>query len=44
MIRYIQNQEEHHARRSFRDEYLTLLKKFDVPYDGPYIFIRVDDD
>ena len=27
IIRYIMNQERHHRRRSFRDEYLTLLRK-----------------
>jgi REP-associated tyrosine transposase len=27
IIRYIQNQEKHHSRRSFKSEYLTLLKK-----------------
>jgi REP element-mobilizing transposase RayT len=30
VIRYIRNQEKHHAKRSFRNEYLTLLKRFDV--------------
>ena len=30
---YIENQERHHARRSFRDEYTTLLKKFEVEYN-----------
>src|SRR5215813_5022667 len=30
VINYIQNQERHHARRSFRDEYLQFLKKFEI--------------
>ncbi|HWN98120.1 MAG TPA: IS200/IS605 family transposase [Blastocatellia bacterium] len=30
VIRYIENQEEHHARNSFKDEYLSLLRKFDI--------------
>jgi REP element-mobilizing transposase RayT len=38
VIRYIQNQQQHHARKSFRDEYLELLEKFGVPYDQTYIF------
>ena len=29
VIRYIQNQEQHHQRRTFKDEYLTWLKKFE---------------
>jgi len=38
IIRYIQNQEKHHSQRSFRDEYLTLLRKFDVAFDDRYVF------
>ncbi|MGQ0761934.1 MAG: IS200/IS605 family transposase [Acidobacteriota bacterium] len=38
IIRYIQNQEQHHRRRTFKDEYLTWLKKFEVPFDERYIF------
>src|SRR5438552_2408454 len=30
VIRYIQTQENHHARKTFREEYLEMLKKFDV--------------
>ena len=38
VIRYIQNQQRHHQKRSFRAEYLSLLKKFNVTYDERYIF------
>jgi putative transposase len=38
VIRYIQDQQKHHARKSFRDEYVALLKKFEVEYDPRYIF------
>ena len=38
IIRYIQNQEKHHRRRSFRDEYLTLLRKFDIAFKEKYVF------
>lgn len=38
IIRYIQNQEAHHAKKTFRNEYLQFLKRFDVPYDPKYIF------
>ena len=44
VIRYINNQEEHHARRTFRQEYLTLLKKFEVAHDERYIFKPSDND
>ena len=38
IIRYLQNQEHHHRRRSFKDEYLAWLKKFEVPFEQKYIF------
>src|SRR5437899_3731886 len=38
VIRYIQNQQRHHRKRSFHDEYVALLDRFDVPYDERYIF------
>jgi putative transposase len=43
VARYIENQERHHAKRSFRDEYVALLKKFDVEYDPAYLFTFIDD-
>jgi putative transposase len=33
IIRYIQNQEQHHRRRSFKDKYLAWLKKFEIPFE-----------
>jgi putative transposase len=38
IIRYIQNQEKHHRRRTFKDEYLSLLRKFDIAFDDKYVF------
>jgi len=38
VTQYIQNQEEHHRKHTFREEYLELLKKFDVEFDERYIF------
>ena len=38
IIRYIQNQEKHHKRRSFRDEYLTWLKKYEIAFEDKYVF------
>ena len=43
VARYIQNQERHHTGRLFRDEYVALLKKFDVDYDPAYLFTFIDD-
>jgi REP element-mobilizing transposase RayT len=42
VIRYIENQQRHHAKKSFRDEYIELLEKFGVEYDARYIF-KTDD-
>ncbi len=36
--RYVQNQQEHHAKRSFRDEYIAFLKKHNVQFDMKYLF------
>jgi len=38
VIRYIENQQKHHAKKSFRDEYIDLLEKFGVDYDRRYVF------
>lgn len=35
---YILNQEKHHEKKTFKDEYLELLKKFEVDYDEKYLF------
>jgi putative transposase len=43
VIRYIQNQPKHHQKKSFQDEYIELLKKFEVDYDQRYIFKPVAD-
>lgn len=42
VIRYIQNQQRHHRKRSFHDEYVALLDRFKVPYDARYIFKRIE--
>lgn len=38
VIRYIENQEMHHSKKSFREEYLDFLDKFGVDYNEEYIF------
>jgi len=32
------NQPEHHKKQTFKDEYLSLLKKFEIEYDAKYLF------
>ena len=36
--RYILNQEKHHRRQSFQDEYLELLKLSAIEYDEQYVW------
>jgi REP element-mobilizing transposase RayT len=42
VIRYIRNQEEHHARKTFRDEYLRFLKRFEIDHDERFIFKEIN--
>ncbi len=38
VIAYVQNQEAHHRKITFLDEYKKFLEKFEVDYDERYIF------
>jgi len=38
VIAYIDNQEEHHRYRTFREEYQDLLREFAVPFEEKYVF------
>lgn len=38
VIAYIQNQDKHHKKKTFREEYLEFLEKWEVDYDEEYIF------
>jgi putative transposase len=42
VIRYIQNQEEHHKRKAFQEEYREFLDRYEVAYDERYLFQSVD--
>lgn len=42
VIRYINNQEKHHAKKTFKEEYLEFLKKFNVEYNEQYLFDWVE--
>lgn len=42
VINYIKNQEEHHRKQSFQEEYLEFLEKFEVDYDARYVFKPVE--
>ena len=38
VVKYIKNQEEHHRKKTFKEEYKWFLKKFQIDYDEQYIF------
>jgi putative transposase len=38
VYQYILNQEEHHKKKTFKDEYIDFLTKFNVDYDEKYLF------
>ncbi|MEZ5035389.1 MAG: IS200/IS605 family transposase [Chitinophagaceae bacterium] len=38
VYQYILNQELHHQKLSFQEEYLTLLKEFDIAFEEKYLF------
>jgi len=42
VITYIQNQEMHHQRTTFIEEYKSLLQEFNIDYDDRYIFKELE--
>ena len=38
VYQYILNQEEHHHKKTFKEEYIDFLKKFEIKYDEKYLF------
>ncbi len=41
VVRYINNQEKHHKKQTFREEYLHLLKKYNITFDEKYILLDI---
>lgn len=41
VVKYIDNQAEHHKRRSFSEEYIELLERFGIKYNPKYILNEV---
>ncbi|HRN40525.1 MAG: IS200/IS605 family transposase [Flavobacteriales bacterium] len=37
LINYVKNQEQHHKIKSFKDEYLEILKEHGIDYDEKYL-------
>ena len=42
VIKYILNQEEHHHKITFKEEYIDFLKKFEIDYNKKYLFEWLD--
>ena len=38
VAKYVMNQKIHHQQKTFKEEYLLFLKKFDVEYKDKYLF------
>ena len=42
VIKYIMNQEKHHKKKTFREEYIGFLESFNIKYDQRYLFKWID--
>ena len=42
VVRYIQNQEAHHKKKTFLDEYKKFLTAFEIEWDEKYIFRELE--
>ena len=38
VYQYILNQEEHHKKQTFKEEYLAFLNKYEIPYEKRFLF------
>jgi putative transposase len=43
VYQYILNQEEHHRKKTFKEEYLDFLHKFEVEFEEKYLFEWYDE-
>jgi len=41
VVKYINNQEQHHKKQTFREEYIQLLKNYNIPFDEKYILLDI---
>ena len=41
VVKYINDQEMHHKKHTFREEYILLLKKFNISFDEKYILKEI---
>ena len=43
VVKYIMNQEQHHKKKTFREEYIELLPRFNISYDERYILKDIEE-
>ena len=43
IIKYILNQETHHSKRTFREEYISLLENYNIEFKNEYVFDFFDE-
>ena len=43
LIRYINNQEQHHQKNKFKDEYIALMQQYNIDYNEKYLFVFMDE-
>jgi REP-associated tyrosine transposase len=41
VVKYINSQEQHHKRKTFKEEYIEILKKYDIPFNDKYILMDI---
>ena len=42
VVKYIMNQKEHHKNQTFKDEFISFLKEYNIKYDEKYLFNWID--
>ena len=43
VIKYVNNQKEHHRKKTFKEEYLDFLEKFNIEFKNEYLFKWIDE-
>lgn len=44
VVKYVLNQEQHHQKKTFKQEYVELLEKFEIPFEERFLFDFLGDD
>jgi hypothetical protein len=43
VINYIENQKTHHKKKTFKDEYIAMLKAFEIEFNEEFTFEWLDE-